>query len=51
MKRRLRCGMGRCQGSFCMPRVARVMADELGCDVSDVLKGERGGRLVRRAVK
>lgn len=51
MKRRLRCGMGRCQGSFCMPRVARIMADELGCDVSDVLKGERGGRLVRRAVK
>ena len=51
VKRRLRCGMGRCQGSFCMPRVARVVADELGCDVSDVLKGERGGRLVRRAVK
>lgn len=51
VKRRLRCGMGRCQGSFCMPRIAAVMADELGCAVSDIPKGERGGRLSRRAVK
>ena len=33
------------------PAKAQALADELGCDVSDVLKGERGGRLVRRAVK
>ncbi len=51
VKRRLRCGMGRCQGSFCTPRIVEVMADELGCAACDIVKGERGGRVVRRQVK
>ena len=51
VKRRLRCGMGRCQGSFCTPRIVSIMADELGCSPSDVLRGEHGGTVVRRAVK
>lgn len=51
MKRRLRCGMGRCQGAFCMPRVVQVMADELGVEPCDVPAGEHGGRFVVRSVK
>lgn len=51
LKRRLRCGMGRCQGSFCTPRVLEVMADEIGCATRDIAKGERGGRLSWGKVK
>lgn len=51
LKRRLRLGMGRCQGSFCTPRVVDIMANELGCNPWDIAKGERGGRIVRRCVK
>ena len=41
VKRRTRAGMGRCQGGFCMPRVAAILADELGCSLLDVTK--KGG--------
>ena len=51
IKRRLHCGMGRCQGSFCLPRIVNIMADELKCSPSDILQGEQGGRLVKRRVK
>lgn len=51
VKRRLRCGMGRCQGAFCQPRVAAVMADALGVPQRSVPAGERGGRFVLRSVK
>ena len=32
LKRRTRCGMGRCQGGFCTPYVTEIMARELGVD-------------------
>lgn len=51
VKRRLRCGMGRCQGSFCEPRVSAVLARELGCAQSAVPYGENGGRFVVGEVK
>ena len=51
VKRRLRCGMGRCQGAFCQPRVTAVMADALGVPQRGVPAGERGGRFVLRSVK
>lgn len=51
VKRRLRVGMGRCQGGFCMPRVVPAMADALGIASDEVLKGEGGGRCVQRSVK
>ncbi|MGI6216536.1 MAG: NAD(P)/FAD-dependent oxidoreductase [Coriobacteriales bacterium] len=51
LKRRLRVGAGRCQGSFCAPRAVEIMAEEMGCSPSDVLKNERGGRMVARRVK
>lgn len=37
IKRRCRCGMGRCQGGFCQERVLEIVARELGegwCDVT-----------------
>ncbi|MDO4593795.1 MAG: NAD(P)/FAD-dependent oxidoreductase [Tissierellia bacterium] len=35
IKRRTRCGMGFCQGSFCRKRVIEVMEDEMGRSVKD----------------
>lgn len=51
VKRRLRCGMGRCQGAYCEPRVARAMACTWGVDECAVPYGEHGGRFVLRSVK
>ena len=38
VKRRLRPGMGRCQGGFCGPRVVEILARELGVPMSEVRK-------------
>jgi glycerol-3-phosphate dehydrogenase len=42
VKRRIRAGMGRCQGGFCMPRVMEILARELGRDETEVLKDNKG---------
>ncbi len=39
VKRRTRAGMGRCQGGFCMPRVADIIAEETGVSLLDIKKG------------
>ncbi|MBR2681865.1 MAG: NAD(P)/FAD-dependent oxidoreductase [Atopobiaceae bacterium] len=38
VKRRTRPGMGRCQGSFCLPAVMRIIADEAGIPFEEVVK-------------
>lgn len=38
VKRRVRAGMGRCQGGFCGPRVTAIIARELGIKLTDVIK-------------
>jgi len=38
VKRRVRPGMGRCQGSFCQPHVAQIIADEKNISITDVKK-------------
>ena len=32
IKRRIRAGMGRCQGGFCMPLILKIIAEELQLD-------------------
>lgn len=44
LRRRTRVGMGSCQGSSCLGRVAEALAAELGCP-------ERAGELVRQYVQ
>ena len=39
VKRRVRAGMGRCQGGFCLPRVAAIIAEEKGIPLTEVKKG------------
>ena len=36
VKKRVRPGMGRCQGGFCGPRVLDILARELGCSPLDI---------------
>lgn len=42
VKRRVRAGMGRCQGGFCMPKVMKILSRELGIDMTEVTK--KGGK-------
>ncbi|MBR6624877.1 MAG: (2Fe-2S)-binding protein, partial [Mailhella sp.] len=42
VKRRTRAGMGRCQGGFCSPRVAEIIAEELNLKMTDITKA--GGK-------
>lgn len=42
VKRRVRAGMGRCQGGFCSPRVMEILSRERGIAFTDVTKA--GGK-------
>ena len=45
VKRRVRAGMGRCQGGFCMPKVIEILARELKVDLTAVKKGGDGSQI------
>ncbi len=51
VKRRCRPGMGRCQGGFCGPQVARMIAEEKGIPLSAVLKNGLGSPVVFEETK
>ena len=46
VKRRVRAGMGRCQGGFCAPRVMEILARELGIPETEVTKAGSGSELL-----
>ena len=46
VKRRVRAGMGRCQGGFCAPRVMEILARELGINPLEVTKAGPGSELL-----
>ena len=41
IKRRVRAGMGRCQGGFCSPKVTEILSRELKIEMTSVSK--KGG--------
>lgn len=41
VKRRTRSGMGRCQGGFCKPLVAKIIQEETGLSMDEILS--KGG--------
>jgi len=45
IKRRTRAGMGRCQGSFCLPHVAKILARETGMPVEEIMKDGNGSNM------
>ena len=51
IKRRLRAGMGRCQGGFCRPRVMEILSRELNIPLSEVRLGEKGSEIAPYEVK
>lgn len=51
VKRRLRAGMGRCQGGFCGPRVIEILARELGISPEEVRKNEPGSEMLTGNVR
>lgn len=46
IKRRVRAGMGRCQGGFCGPKVIEILARELNCEPEDINKHNPGSYMV-----
>ena len=46
VKRRVRPGMGVCQGGFCGPRVVEILARELNMNLEDVLKDYQNSNLI-----
>ena len=50
-KKRLRTGMGRCQGSFCTSRILEIVCRETGCLPEEFCKSTEGSRLVKGRLK
>lgn len=46
IKKRLRPGMGRCQGGFCSPLVTKIIAEFLGVPLTEVKKSSAGSPIV-----
>ncbi len=46
LKRRLRPGMGRCQGGFCEPLVLKILARELNVSMDEILMEEAGSKVL-----
>ena len=51
VKRRVRAGMGRCQGGFCGPRVLEILARELDVDMTAINKNREGSYMVAEKIK
>ena len=48
VKKRVRPGMGRCQGGFCQPAVLHILAKELGIKETQVCLDEPGSEILVR---
>ena len=51
VKRRVRPGMGRCQGGFCGPLVLQIIARETGKSLEQVEKNGTGGEILLGSIK
>ncbi len=51
IKRRTKAGLGRCQGSFCGPRVTKILADFYHTDETHILQNGKGSYVAVAAIK
>ena len=51
VKKRVRPGMGRCQGGFCTPRVISLLSKEWGVEPEKIVKYAKGSSLVKGYLK
>ena len=46
VKRRVRAGMGRCQGGFCTPRIMEILSRECGISMEEICKNNPDSRMI-----
>ncbi len=46
IKKRVRPGMGRCQGGFCTPKILKILSRELNKPVTAITKNDKGSEMV-----
>jgi glycerol-3-phosphate dehydrogenase len=51
VKKRVRPGMGRCQGGFCGPQVLEILARELKIGAAEIVKNEVGSYILTGPTK
>jgi glycerol-3-phosphate dehydrogenase len=51
VKRRVRAGMGRCQGGFCTPALLEIVSRETGLEPEQITKGRLGSELLTGKTK
>jgi glycerol-3-phosphate dehydrogenase len=51
VKRRVRAGMGRCQGGFCAPRILEILSRELKTPLNEVKKGGKDSFIAMSKIK
>lgn len=51
VKKRVRPGFGKCQGTFCESEVLKILARELKCDLSDICYSDLGTNVVLKSTK
>jgi glycerol-3-phosphate dehydrogenase len=51
VKRRTRATMGRCQGSFCGPKIVSILARELNRDVTEITKNGQNSFIIRKKAR
>ncbi len=51
LKKRLRTGMGRCQGGFCTPRIIEILSREWQVPPERIVKSTKGSQLIKGRVK
>jgi len=51
VKRRVRPGMGRCQGGFCLTRVMEILSRELDIPLIDVTKNGNGSAILAQPIR
>ena len=47
IKRRVRAGLGRCQGGFCSPKIMEIISRELNINILDITKSEKGSEIIK----
>ena len=51
IKRRIRAGMGRCQGGFCSPKVLKILSEELKISPLGITKKGKGSEILKTKTK
>jgi len=51
IKRRIRAGMGRCQGGFCSPKVLKILSEELKISPLKINKKGKGSEILKTKTK